>query len=461
MLSAINGMLGHQEEAEQCCRKVLNLQPQAHGAHLNLANILMAKNQFGQARLHFEKALSLNPNDPQTLTNLGNLCLKEGLFSAAIEHFKRALRADPNLAEAHNNLGTAFRETGEKNQAESCFQRAIQLRPNYTDAYTNLANLYVDDFQFDTAEHLYQQALQYSPNSAATYCNLGKLKQTRGMYDEADKIFCHALKLAPADPEISMAKADLLEKQGDYEGALTLLQPLIKQQSIYPKAALTYAKLSQHHSEYGQAIDALEKLLTSNLTPNIRIDTHFGLGELYDRVGEYDLAFSHFDAGNKLEPHKFDKQANDVRFDAFMRAFSAETMQHLPQSEELSELPVYIVGMPRSGTSLVEQILASHPLVTGGGELGGIHELTNNLPAMTGNASGYPACASRLSQTILNTQAQEYNNNLISLANGSHRFTDKDPLQFFDIGFIRLLLPNSHIIHCSRNPLDYMPVNLF
>jgi tetratricopeptide (TPR) repeat protein len=176
------------------------------------------------------------------------------------------------------------------------------------------------------------------------------------------------------------------------------------------------------------------------------------LGKLYDSDKNYEPAFRHYRTANDLDPEKFDIDKNGQVFGTLIKFFSHETQSKRPRASNRSRLPVFIVGMPRSGTTLTEQILASHPLVHGAGELLKMDQIKKSLGALTGTP--WPQYADRLDRKTLDKVAQEHLEWLGGLAKGKARVTDKMPHNFLSLGLIDLLFPEARIIHCQRDPMD-------
>ena len=186
-----------------------------------------------------------------------------------------------------------------------------------------------------------------------------------------------------------------------------------------------------------------------------RARMHFAAGMVFDRAGEHDQAFEHFAAGNGLVDASFSPDAHDSEINTLIETFDAEFFARVAHLGSRSETPVFIVGMPRSGTSLVEQIIASHPQAFGAGELEAITLFTKQLPEMMGAEATYPACVSNLDGATIDALSQKYLGELRTRAGAEfQRVTDKMPANFLHLGLIAALFPNAKIIHCRRDPMD-------
>jgi tetratricopeptide (TPR) repeat protein len=196
-----------------------------------------------------------------------------------------------------------------------------------------------------------------------------------------------------------------------------------------------------------EAIAPLEaRLAEDGLYRREEIQLHFALGKLYDKQKSYDRAFGHYRRGNDLEPVQFNRAAYRDWVSAVIETYNPEFMLRAPRARNTSEMPVFIIAMPRSGTTLLEQVLASHPLVHGAGETGDIASVSAELlPLIRGGT---------MTEKALDDHANRYLARLESLAGGAARVTDKTVNSFMDLGLIQLLFPKARIIHCVRNPLD-------
>lgn len=454
MSGAIAGMLGEYVTAKACCEKVIALDPGAHGPYLNLGNVLLAMGLHEDALTRFQQALEIKPDDPQTLTNLSNLYSAMGRLDEAIGQLDAAIRSSPSCAEVYSNLGVVYRKKGDLNAAESCLRKALELKPAFVDALCNLGAVLSDRLEPDEAEVCYREALQHDPGNRTALRNYGNLYQTRGQYDKAEECYLRALSSDRNDIETASSLASLHERRGNHEAAITLLTPLITSGHYNTDSATTYATICRKLDRHEDAISLLEGLLGTPVTLNEKANIHFSLGELYDDRGKYKQAFEHFRAGNDIDANNTPDEDHEVFFRSVSRFFSKARMEQLPRAANASGLPVFIVGMPRSGTSLVEQILASHSEVEPGGERGDISTIVESLKHRTDPGGGYPDLLGALSQEQIDTLADEHLKIIGDLAKGRARFTDKTPFHGIHLGFINMLLPGSRVIVCKRDPVD-------
>jgi len=454
MAGAIAGMSGDHASAKTCCEKVIALSPNTHGPYLNLANILMATGRFQEAMQRFQQALRLKPGDPQTLTNLANLHTQLGQFEQATECLQNAIHANPGYPEAHNNLGNLYREMSKLEEAQSCFHQALKIKPDYVDALCNLGATLSDQLKFVEAENCYSRALQIAPDNIAALRNLGNLYQSTGEFEQAKQCYEKVLKSTPSDINTLSSLATLHERCGDAKAALELLSPLIRSRQYDADSALTYAKLCSKQGNDESGIQTLSETLNTPVSPNKIIDIYFAMGELYDHSGQYDHAFNYFRKANDLDTGRQPTQNPDVTLKPTIEFFSRDRLKKLPRASIDSEVPVFIVGMPRTGTSLVEQILASHPLVSAGGERGDIFNIIDSITRPAQQGTGFPALLESIEQDTLDELVTQHLNRISTLGSDCIRFTDKTPLHGLHLGFISQLFPRSRVIICNRNALD-------
>ena len=382
--------------------------------------------------------------------------LEEHRLTEARDLFAEVCKIDPLDAEAWFRLGTTNIELSAMKQAEGCFRRVVELQPRLVIAYYNLGRSIELQGRGDEAVAVYQKLLQIAPHSEA-YFNIATIYTHQGKFPEALEAFRQAQRIEPNNPRLIAGEAGVYEKQGDYEAAYARIQPLLEAGEATPDIAMVLAPLSQYIDCRSQAIELLEKLLARrDLAGNrdVLIPLHFELGRLLDAAGDYDGAFTHFRQGNDLIRTSFDL-ARYTRFvDEVIATFSKDFMRSAPRARDSADHLIFIVGMPRSGTTLIEQILDSHPQVYGCGELQDIGFMANRLPDAQGDEHTYPRGVVFLNEEICTGLAQEYRQRVGTLSRGAEFVTDKMPENFQFLGLIALLFPGAKVIHSLRDPID-------
>ena len=363
----------------------------------------------------------------------------------------------PELPEAWNNLGTVLQESGKFQEAVSSYGQALSLKPDYFEVLANLGNIAMLTGNAKDAEVYYRRALAIQPAFAPAHKGLGGALATLGHLDEAFEILRQAEKFDPADPDVAAAEAAILERKGFADQAYAKVKPYIENGTANIGIADVLVALSDQMNLRDEAIALLEKNLAQENTSSGRqgrIAAHFDLGHLYERNGEYDKAFAHYKEANDLKPVEFDGEGFSKYIDGLIGDFDVEFMHNAPRATHGSDHPIFIVGIPRSGTSLVEQIISSHPQVYGTGELDDIDKIVADLSRFLGSTSPYPRCVRDLSETACNLLAHRYLDRLARISKDARYATDKMPLNFLNLGVIELLFPEARIIHCVRDPFD-------
>lgn len=420
LLGAVNGQLGNFDETIACCQKAVALVPDYVDAHYNLAQAYMHQQRLEQAVAAYRQVIRLRPDHADAHNSLGLALEALGHHDEALECYRKALRIQPTNAEACNNLGAALRLIGGIDEAVECFRQALRHRPDFV-----LACL-----------------------------NLGFALQQIGRIDEAREAFDRARALNPDNPDVIFGMAAVHEKKGEFEQAYSLLRPFLDAGTENIQLALVYGRVARHVDQQSKAIAMIERHLENVGSGPVAQPLHFQLGKLYDATKEYDQAFSHFHRANSLVPIRRDPEEHLRMMDAIMAQFTPEFIERAPRTKNLSERPIFIVGMPRSGTSLTEQILASHPSVYGAGELNEMGKIVQMFQGMLGSALPYPQCLDKLDQKVLDIATERYLSKLEKLSPDAACVTDKMPHNFKHLGLIALMFPGAHIIHCRRDPLD-------
>ena len=448
---AIMNMLARPAEAEAACRHVIEHNPDHVEAYNNLSVALSMQGRFDDALEICEAAIERRPDYVDALVNRANLLVKMSQYIDAIEAFAEAIKVSPENPMARVNLGTALRLVGELDAAEDQCKFGIELRPDYPEAYSGLANVHAAKGDFNAAIAGFKKALELRPGFDAARLNLAAALFKAGDMDQAEDSYRNLIERAP---EAALAQTGLgivLLAKGELSGATEAFRAAVTSDPGEGEAWMNLA------SALGAEMPAEDIAKMSELTEDTRLTMEqrtalrFALGEVCDKRGETDAAFAHFRAGNDARKAAFDQLgkiydpvAVDENFGAIQACFNAEFIGSFPDAGNASEQPVFIVGMPRSGTTLVEQILASHAEVHGAGEVGSVSRLVDNFPdAMRELTAG---SISDMADAVLAQLSEK--------AGGAARIIDKSPFQFQHLGLIRMLFPKARIIHCTRAPLD-------
>ena len=435
-------------------RQAIAQQPDCLEAHYLLGNALGAQGLLADAATSFEQALRIAPDCTAAHARLGHTRLALRQPDAAAAHFLHVLVARPDDADAHNSLGVAYRELGRLAEAEACYRRALAGQPDFAEAHNNLGNALRDQGRRDAAEACYRQALALHPHYAEPHFNLGNLLRDRQCLDEAEQSYRRALAIRPG---YLMALNNLglcLKKQGRVEEACACFEAALAIKPDFLQSLCNLAPFRTHAADDPRlrTLEAQRHQLPG-LPPAGRVNYWFALGKMREDAGRHADAFAAYAEGNRAQQARFPHdEAREASLVARLRAtFHADAFAYPPVPPRSDRTPIFIVGMPRSGTSLIEQILASHPGIHGAGELTDLHAV---LHALDGSGGAYPEIAATLSDAALQQLGAAYLERAWRHAPQASHITDKLPANFLHLGMLRRMLPQAKIIHAMRDPMD-------
>ena len=406
-----------------------------------------------QAINHLQRATQIQPDSASAWGNLGLALLSMNKLIDAESCLRRATELDPKDSGVYNTLGALYRQQGKIDAAIHAYQEAIRRQPRDANAHSNLGGILQEQCRTDEAIASYRRALKIAPRFAQAEFNLGSALQGSGQHEQAIYHFRKALQLQPDLADATAAIASIQEKEGHLEEAMNTIAPLLKDGATHAQAAVTYADVARRAGETARAIELLEAVSRrANLSNVDRQDIEFALGDLFDQQGEYDTAFTHYHRANDIRPYHFDSAAHEARIRRIIEHFPLGSLPLADSCADQYPPAVFIVGMPRSSTSLVEQILASHPEVHGGGELPYMGSLIDHYSH--DKQTAFPALLDRMSPQDIRTFGERYLKQLRALNNKARFITDKMPHNFMHLGLIAQAIPGVRIIHTRRNALD-------
>jgi tetratricopeptide (TPR) repeat protein len=448
--------LGRLEEALASYQRALDIRPHYSEACNNLGNALLDLRRFEAAAASYRTALQIKPDFVEAHSNLGNALRGLGRLDEAAASYAQALALDPDFAGAHSNLGDVLRDLGRPAEAAASCRRAIALQPDLAGAHNSLGNALLDLGQLDPAAASYGRALTLRRNFAEGYINLGLLLRQRGSTAEAEAHCRTALEMNPDAAPAIVLQAELQADNGRFAEAEELFRRAVAIDPELPEAWAGIAHLRKMTpSDTAWAAQA-QRIAGQRLAPRREVYLRFAIGKYFDDVKDFSQAFANYRRAHELKklygaPH--DRQQLTRAVDQMILTYDEAWASRVGMGAAASTRPVFILGMPRSGTTLAEQILASHPAVFGAGELpfweraASMHQSS----AWNTEASGR---SSEAGDNITAELAAEYLQLLEELSPDALRVVDKMPANFLCLGLIHEALPNARIIHMQRNPLD-------
>ncbi len=440
-------------KAEEQARRAIAILDGQADFYDTLGRALNNQKRLADAAGAFERALACDSGHTTAYNNLGHIRRQQGDLRAALELFKEATALDPGHAGAWHNLGITHMLLGHPVKAVRALERCIEIEDANPTALFNLGNALSDMGSTHRAVEVFERVLALKPSDVDALSNLGAALQREGKIEAAKRSFQRVLSIAPGHSPALAALAGIFDLEGSPHEGLALLEGPVNEPDPSAVVLVAYAQLCRRSKRPLAPVAAmLERLDARKLALHEQHTLHFTLGDIYDELGDYDTAFRHYTKANDKRKGGFDPDAYEQFVDRLLAAFSQRKLDKLARSGITAELPVFIVGMPRSGTTLVEQILASHPQVHGAGELSAIGQIGASLTRQSD--IDYPDGLERIGSDALTAAARRHIDHLRALAPDASRITDKMWQNFEHLGLIELLFPGARIIHCVRDPLD-------
>ncbi len=490
-LGEVQRQHGELDHARKNLERALELVPDNAQAHNNLGIVQFESEDFEAAVQSYERAIQLNPEFPEAYNNLGNGLRAAGRADEALPAYEKALQGREVYPEVYNNLGTALREIGKDDQAEHAFGKAIAQNPRYMEAYNNLAMLYlakdrtldalrlladalkIEDQHvptllsvvrvqirrnnMETAELAINQILAKDRDNVEALVMLGQVYHDTDKYEPAIEALERALAIKPDSPDALNYYGITLKSVGRLDEARDAIRKAV---SLQPKMYGAYASLNDlvDYAEEDALFDAMTTAMAEAEEPEHRryMPLHFALGKALEDRKCYPEALNHYMIGAKTKRAElsYNPEESGKFFTDIAKVFTKETFANRKTEGNGDNRPVFIVGMPRSGSTLVEQILSSHPATYGAGEVKYLSQAMGMVRDRFPGLPRFPEMVDDLNAFQLGNIADSYLKLLGQGAEGSARITDKLLTNFYFVGLIHLILPNAKIIHTSRNPID-------
>lgn len=456
---------GALRRAERIYRDVLRKAPDhPDGVHL-LGLVVHQQGRDDEALTLLQRAVALRPDQPAFHNSLGVVQLEQGDLDAAVASFTAAVALQPRYAEALNNLGNAHQHAGRLSAAIDAYDRAVAARPTYAEAYSNRGRALHLAGDLDAAVQSLRQALVLKPGYAKAERYLGDTLAELGRRDEADAAYGRALAASPGDAETLAARAALYERASRLEDAVSVATSALARDPGNARAMLALVRAERRR---GAVAEALARLAAFQPRRTETMQTHallrFEEGMLADRLGAYDRAYQAFAAANRaLEQAHPASAADRALFPDMIKRLAARftpdwlaTWSPTPPLDQPP--PVFLIGFPRSGTTLLEQSLDAHPALTGLEEKDCLDQVRRAVMAMP---QGYPDALASLSSEAISGLRSLYFREVarhVTLQPGQ-RLVDKMPLNTIDVGLIHRLFPGAPLLLALRHPCDVVLSN--
>jgi len=486
VMGYLDSLLGKSSDAEKHLERATQIAPNNANYHYNLGKIFLLNSKQDKAIASFNAALAINPNFSKSYFSIAKILEQRNQLTEAIDYYNQSLRCNPHQAEAHYNLSTIYRTLHQLKDAYQHCCEAINLRPNYALAYDRLGTILSESNRLHESLKYHKQALRYDPGLAEAHYNLSvALKELDQLTEALDhcreainlqpgyalaysllgfiyaeqydwqsaiKYQHSAIELQPDEALFYEKLAIIYMNQGDLINARKYFQQAIDRQPDSARAIYSLAMISTHDVD-DPAIATMQKLYNQTETnPENRILLEFGLGKAYDDAGEYDLAFNYYLQGNQHYRTKinYNLEKHFAFVKDLMELLDTDLLSQSEMYGSNDSTPIFIIGMPRSGTTLIEQILSMHSDVTAAGE----KKFLPYLYVQELDAENTEERRKKCSKQLFETIGKKYIKKLRQFLPTTKHITDKMPHNFLYVGLIALALPKAKIIHCQRNPVD-------
>ena len=417
---------------------------------------LQRRGDLAAASAIYAQILELYPDHPEALHYLGLIHFQQGRLEDAERLLMHSLQQAPDDANTWSDLGMVQIRAGRVEAALEPFSRALALAPNHPDALNNAAQALRKLGRFEQAKPMLERLIELQPNAATARYLLADTQHKSNDVGTAIKSYQRALRLAPEDARVRLGLGDAYESAGTFKQAKLQYLAVLRRKPDTPLALARLLQLREGEPD-PEMIARAEALADDPATAEAgRIRLNVALGHCHDRMQHYPEAFRRLqlgcDAQARTQP--FDSDGYSRAVDSLIETLTADFYGSAATSGSNSERPIFVVGMPRSGTTLTEQILASHSRVAAGGELSMLLKVSYRIGQLSATREPYPKGLRSTGRIGLRRMARQYLEHLDKVSPTAERITDKLPFNFMHLGVIALLFPNARIIHCRRNPID-------
>jgi tetratricopeptide (TPR) repeat protein len=484
---------GKLDEASSALEAAIKLDPNNAQALNNLGIISYENKNFSNAVEYYRKALELNPNMAEALNNLGNALRLTGDIDGALHAYQEALTQRAVYPEVYNNLGTLLQQDRKFEEAEHALRKAIQQNSQYVEAHNNLAQLLFAQKNEVEALRILGEALKFAPKNVQTLLLTAKIQLKRNNLVAAEQAARLALNEEAENPEALTILGQVLHETDRYEEALQVLDRALKKAPDSPEALNFYGVALKSVGRLDEAREYILKALKLNdamygayANLNDLVDFSEGIGEeLFNRMdaifesasnpeadqflalhfayakalddrGEHEKALDHYITGGRMKRAQLEYKEGETHgfFDSIKAAFPKEAFENRKYEGLSDDRPVFIVGMPRSGSTLVEQILSSHPDIYGAGEVKYLARALGQLRDRFPSLPKYPEMMGKITPAQIDITAKNYQAAIGQGAGSAKRITDKLLTNYFFLGLINMMFPNAKVIHTRRDPVD-------
>ena len=421
------------------------------GALKHLSNLLVKQDKSDEAdeliKNFFEN------NEDYGLLYKGVRHLHASRYRKAEDAFKKVLIEDENNIDALRFMGILAFKSGNHDIAEAMLTKALKLDPTYSLVWANLAQVFSVTGQLDKAKKSFKNILNMEPKNGLIWAEYGTVLTKLANYEEGRDAYLKALEFKPDSPRVHLSLGHVYKTMGEIDNSIDSYKNTILQNNLSGEAYWSLANLKTYSFSENEIID-MEDTLKSDMSDIERSQMHFALGKAYEVKKDFDKSFKNYYEGNKVKKGLIKYSSDDTTDNTkrILNFFNKENIQKLARSSTRDRDPIFVLGMPRSGSTLVDQIISSHSKVDGTQELPNIIKIAAELN--TNNQNNYPEVLKELDESKLSNLGKDYISETAWARDSAPFFIDKMPNNFIHIGLIKTILPNAKIIDTRRDPMD-------
>ncbi len=449
--------LGELRKAEICYKKCLDLDPSNFSNWKSLGDVLTDQGKEKEADKAYKNAISTD----QKYLNLQKAMsqVQKGNLGEAEKIYREILSDDPNNVDALRLLALLASRTGAIDQAITMLENCLKIAPDYALAWENLAKMYRQKDDHDSLQKAalcFTKATELRPDWAEGWAGLGTMQTRSSQHEEGIKSYKKSIQLKKNQPRVHLSLGHVYKTTGNQQASINSYNEAIKLDEDFGEAYWSLANLKTYQFSSEEIISMEKRLASSNVEEREKVHFLFSLGKAYEDIEEFDKSFKYYKQGNDLNRGRtsYDPKAIEALTGRLKSFFTVNKFEEYKNSGNTSKAPIFIVGLPRSGSTLIEQILASHSKVEGTMELPNIMNIARKLGNSTKEKTAYPEIIGTLKSSDLNQLGKSFMEETNFLRSGKPYFIDKMPNNFSHIGLIKMILPNAKVIDARRNPMD-------
>ena len=450
-------LLGELEKSETCLKAALKLEPIKFSAWKSLGDLLSDQGKEEEANKAYKKALSTN-SKYSDLSKAMTL-VKKGQVGEAEKIYKQILKDDPTNVDALRLLGLLATKGGALDQGIMILKKCTEIAPDYALAWENLANMYRQKEGYENLDksiYCFKKATQLRPQWAEGWAGLGTVYTRSSLHEEGIDAYQKSIGIKENQPRVHLSIGHVYKTTGQQEKSITSYHNAIKHFEMFGEAYWSLANLKTYNFS-DKEIKLMESQIEKKDIPEKeKVHFLFALGRAYEDKKDYKKSMDYYLEGNDLNRGRssYDPKAVEAISKRITKFFDKKLIKNKSNWGYQTRDPIFIVGLPRSGSTLIEQILSSHSKVEGTMELPNILNMARKLGSGSKDHTSYPEILSTLSKEEIKSLGKQYISETEFLRSNLPFFIDKMPNNFSHIGLIHLILPNAKIIDARRNPLD-------